>query len=217
MINDELVIRIKEDKTVRLEIREKGSTRTKLISPQTLLECIQGSLKTESICSGLLPQNVISVTMDGYGRKYITVEHLEDHADITYASTRYLNFPIPRLIFGFTVEQSGRISQVNLGVPAQGKMTAETPMFYYPFSNVQRFSLCTGANTLPRIQSLQSVQNLPYYILSLPDNDDRYSEEHNRLKLGHRDLLEHLLDKDQQYYYDQILVPMPNTTLQNFI
>ena len=51
----------------------------------------------------------------------------------------------------------------------------------------------------------------------LPDNDDFYQERGNRLKMGHRDLLEHLRDKDRRYYYDHVLVPMPNTTLKDFI
>ena len=51
----------------------------------------------------------------------------------------------------------------------------------------------------------------------LPDNDDFYQERNNRLGMGHRDLLEHLRDKDRQYYYDQVLVPMPDTTLKDFI
>ena len=90
-------------------------------------------------------------------------------------------------------------------------------MYYYPFSNVNRFSLCTGTNALPDIKSLQSLENLPGYILSLPDNDDHYRAEHTRLGLGHRDLLEHLRDKDRQYYYDKVLIPMPGVTLKNFI
>ena len=48
-------------------------------------------------------------------------------------------------------------------------------------------------------------------------NDDFYQERGNRLKMGHRDLLEHLRDKDRRYYYDHVLVPMPNTTLKDFI
>ena len=216
MINDEIIIRIKEDKTVRLEIFEDGKTRTKLISPDTLFECIKGSIVKTPVSTGLLPPNILCVKGDDSGKRYAVVEYPYDRADITYMSTKYTDFPIPRLVFGFTVESSGRISAVNLGVSDLGKLTPETKMFYYPFSNVNRFSLCTGANSLPHIHSLQSLQNLPEYILALPDNDDYYQESHNRLKLGHRDLLEHLRDKDRQYYYDSILVPMPGTTLKNF-
>lgn len=219
MINDEVVIHIKEDKSVRLEITENGKTRTKLISPQTLLDCIKGSLSTEpvKIASGLLPSNIISVTGDDEGARYAVVEYLYDRADITYMSTEYKDFPIPRLLFGFTIQKSGRISQVKLGVPALGKLKPDSKMYYYPFSNVRHFALCTGTNALPNIKTLQSLENLPNYIISLPDNDDYFREENTRLKLGHRDLMEHLRDKDRQYYYDKVLIQMPNVTLKNFI
>lgn len=216
MINDEVVIHIKEDKSVRLELTENGKTRTKLISPQTLFDCIKGSLSSTpvEVASGLLPSNIISVTGDESDTRYAVVEYLYETADITYMSTEYKDLPLPRLIFGFKVESSGRISEVKLGVPALGKLSPDTKMYYYPFSNVSRFSLCTGANALPNIKMLQNLENLPSYILSLPDNDDHYDDEHTKLKLGHRDLLEHLKDKDRQYYYDKVLIIC--TTVNNF-
>lgn len=67
------------------------------------------------------------------------------------------------------------------------------------------------------LNSLLKALNERTYILSLPDNDDRFNTQHNRLGLGHRDLMEHLCDKDRQYYYDHVLVPMPGVTLKNFI
>lgn len=217
MTENEMILHIKEDKTVRLEIREKGRTRTKLISPDALFECIKGSIKQEPVFTSLLPRNILSLKIAEDGKRYAVVEYAYEKADIQYMETIYPGFPLPRLLFGFTLETGGRISAVNLGVPALGKLTESTTMYYYPFSNVSRFSLCTGGNTLPHIKTLQSLQNLPEYILSLLDNDDYFDPSHNRLELGHRDLLEHLRDKDRQYYYDEVLLPMPNTTLKNFL
>lgn len=48
-------------------------------------------------------------------------------------------------------------------------------------------------------------------------NDDYFRTEHNGIKANHRDLLEHLKDKDRQYYYDNILVPMRGKTLKDFL
>lgn len=215
---DEIILHIKNDKSILLEICEAGSIKTKLITPDTLIECIKGSLSGFRFNSGLLPSNIISLTVDtDNDSKYIVVEYQHDNADVTYMDTVYSNFPLPRLLFGFTLSSSGRISAVKLGVPSLGKLTEKTRMYYYPFSNVNRFSLCTGSNSLPHIKSLVSVKNLPDYILTLPDNDDYYQEQNNKLKLGHRDLLEHLKDKDQKYYYENVLVPMPNTTLKDFL
>lgn len=218
MTNDEMVLRIREDKSIRLEFTEDGQMRTKVISIDTLTECIKGSLTGIQITTGLLPENTLSVAIEpNSGQRYAVLEFTEERATVTYMKTEYSDFPLPRLLFGFRVESSGRISGVNIGVPDLGKLTPETKMFFYPFSNVNRFYMCTGANSLPHIKSLQQLENLPYYILSLPDNDDFYQERNNRLKMGHRDLLEHLRSKDRKYYYDQVLVPMPNTTLKDFI
>lgn len=218
MKDDELVLHIREDKSIRLEFKENGEIRTKLVTVDTLIDCIKSSLSGICISTGLLPANALCVTTDTEkGQRFVTMEFPEERAAVTYMNTEYPDFPLPRLLFGFRIEDSGRISGVNMGVPDLGKLTPDTRMFCYPFSNVSRFSLCTGANSLPHIKSLQQLSSLPYYILSLPDNDDHYTERNNRLNLGHRDLLEHLRDKDRKYYYDQILVPMPNTTLKNFI
>ena len=202
-MKDELVLHIREDKTILVEIREKGVVRTKLIDIDALLDCLTDSMGGIQIQTGILPSNIISLTIRDDSR-YAVVEFPDEYADITYMSTTYEHFPLPRLLFGFRLESSGRISAVNLGVPALGKLTEKTPM-------------CTGANSLPRIPVLQSLQNLPGFIVSLPDNDDYFHEQYNRLGLGHRDLLEHLRDKDRTYYYDHVLVPMPGVTLKNFI
>ena len=215
-MEDEVVLHIREDKSILVEIREEGVVRTKVIDIDALLDCLTDSMDGIQIQTGVLPNNIVSLSF-GDDSRYAVVEFPDEYADITCMSTTYEHFPLPRLLFGFKLENSGRISAVNLGVPALGKLTEKTPMFYYPFSNVYRFSLCVGANSLPHIPALYSLQNLPHYILSLPDNDDRFNTQHNRLGLGHRDLMEHLCGKDRLYYYDHVLVPMPGITLKNFI
>lgn len=93
----------------------------------------------------------------------------------------------------------------------------DTPMFFYPFSNVHSDDrVCTGNNVLPRYRKISALKNFPRYLLGLPDNDDMYDREHNRLKLSHGELLEHLKDKDPAYYYTDILVSN-GKTLGDFI
>lgn len=92
-----------------------------------------------------------------------------------------------------------------------------TPMFFYPFSNVHSDErVCTGNNVLPRYRKISALKNFPRYLLGLPDNDDMYDREHNRLKLSHGELLEHLKNKDPAYYYTDILVSN-GKTLGDFI
>ena len=217
MIN-EVSLRIFQDGNVHVEITEGVKVTTKAIAVDTLINCIKSCLKSTTISSGLLPRNVIATefSSDGSHRRVI-VELLSERATVTYEKTEYDNFPLPRLLFAFNVYENGRVSGVEVAVCEEGKLSPETPLYYYPFSNVRDFSMCTGGNPLPKITSLSQLENLPDYIVSLPDNDDYYREENNRLNLGHRDLLEHLHDKDRQYYYDHVLVPMKNRTLQNFL
>ena len=124
-MKDELVLHIREDKTILVEIREKGTVRTKLIDIDALLDCLADSMGGIQIQTGILPSNIISLTIHDDSR-YAVVEFPDEYADITYMSTTYEHFPLPRLLFGFRLESSGRISAVNLGVPALGKLTEKT-------------------------------------------------------------------------------------------
>lgn len=215
---DELVLHIREDQKILLEFKEDGVVRTKVVSVDTMTNCFKDSIKGISISTGLLPEKALSFrsVIEG-GKKYITLEFPEDKARIVYEGTEYPDFPIPRIVFGFSIDKNGRILSVNLGVPALGRFNPDTPMYKYPFSNVNGFGLCTGGNELPKITSLHQLVGVMYYIISMPDNDDFYRTENNLLNLGHRDLLEHLKDKDRQYYYDNILVPMDNKALKDFL
>ena len=132
-------------------------------------------------------------------------------------NTEYADFPLPRLVFGFKVENSGRLSRVMLGVTENGILRESSQMYTYPFSNVSDtgFSVCTGQNSLPEIKQPYSLTNMPDYILSLPDNDDHFSSSHNKLNLGHRELMEHLRDKPPEYYYTDVLIPS-GKTLKDF-
>lgn len=218
MEKDEIVIHIKEDMTVHVETKVNNTVTTKMVSPESLVKCIQQSLKGKIIKTGLLPQHILNVTINTEDdSRYVTFEFPDSVADITYMETEYKNFPLPRLVFGIKISSSGRIEGVNLGVPALGKLREDTAMYFYPFSNVNRFHMCTGANSLPHIKSLTGLENLSRFIISLPDNDDYFNSKHNKPNLEHRDLLELLKDKDTKYYYDEILIPMPDTTLKDFI
>ena len=120
------------------------------------------------------------------------------------------------MVFGFLISDDGRIINVRLGVTEKGRLTPKSKMFVYPFSNVSGFHLCTGSNVLPKIKSLHQLGGLPYYILKMPNNYDYYKESRTKLNLDYRGLLEHLKDKDSQYYYDNVLVET-DKTLNDFI
>ena len=213
----ELVIRIRDDGSVFIENSRDGVKSLKAIAPESLLACIRGSLRHQGIFSGLLPKGCLSFAAYDNGDREITMLHMEDSADISYYGTKYENFPLPGLMFGFGISGEGRIKGCRLGVVAAGSsLKPATPMFRYPFGNVSGSWLCTGNNTLPRIASLHSLTSLPHYILSMDNNNDHFRASNNRQGLEMRDLLELLKDKEPSYYYDHVLLPS-GKTLESFI
>ena len=116
-------------------------------------------------------------------------------------------------MFGFKVNRDGKIQAVYLGVTENCTLREDTPMYYYPLSNVDayKFQLCTGDNELPEISSPYLLGNIMDYILGLPNNDDHFDIEHNEPELCQRELMEHLADKSPEYYYSDILIPSGKT------
>lgn len=215
--NDMLVLHITNDYKVSVETMENGVSSVKYISAESILDCLKSSIHNDGrIDSGILPQNCISYSGCANGNEFVVISFEEKTTDIIFEKTEYKDFPIPRLVFGFLVSGNGRIINVRLGVTEKGRLTPKSQMFVYPFSNVSGFHLCTGSNVLPKIKSLHQLGGLPYYILKMPNNYDYYKESRTKLNLDYRGLLEHLKDKDSQYYYDNVLVET-DKTLNDFI
>ena len=89
-------------------------------------------------------------------------------------------------------------------------------MYHYPLSNVDGFHLCTGNNPFPKCENLYTLGSLPYYILSMPNNNDYFNASLNKQGMEMRDLLELLKDKDTAFYYSDILIPN-GAVLDDFI
>ena len=213
----EVLIRIRDDGTIAVEDNNDGVRSFKEISPDSLLECINISLLRGSQSSGLLPKGCLSFTAHDDGSKDVVILHPESNADITYYGTTYPNFPLPKLVFGFYITKENRISACRLGVVGnESNLKPTTPMFVYPFSNVSGTHLCTGNNVLPKCESLHTLGSVPYYILSMDNNNDYFKPINNKLELEMRDLLELIRDKTLEYYYSDILIPS-GQTLGEFI
>lgn len=212
-----VLIRIRDDGTVAIEEDNSGIKGFKEISPDSLLQCINQSLLRGAVSSGLLPKGCISYTAHDSGERNICMLHPESRADISYYGSPYPAFPLPRLVFGFSITKENRISQCRLGVVGnESNLKTATPMFVYPFSNVSGTHLCTGNNVLPKYNSLHTLGSVPYYILGMDNNNDYFQPSNNKLGLEMRDLLELLRDKPPEYYYSNILIPS-GQTLGDFI
>lgn len=212
-----VLIRIRDDGTVAIEEDNSGIKGFKEISPDSLLQCINQSLLRGAVSSGLLPKGCISYTAHDSGERNICMLHPESRADISYYGSPYPAFPLPKLVFGFSITKENRISQCRLGVVGnESNLKPATPMFVYPFSNVSGTHLCTGNNVLPKCQSLHTLGSVPYYILGMDNNNDYFQPSNNKPGLEMRDLLELLQDKPPEYYYSNILIPS-RQTLGDFI
>ena len=215
----ELVLRIDAEKRrVLVEgTKDDGCTMVKQVALQTFLDCIQYSASQDKgISSGFLPRNCFHVSMGNDGTRDYCIWHPRLRVDISYYGTEYPDFPLPRLVFGVTVSPGDKIVRCRLGVASDEAPRESTPMYVYPFSNVADFSLCTGNNELPVYRNRSTLATLPDYLLRLPNNNDRFNPLHNKLRLQHRDLLEHMKKKEPTYYYTDVLVSN-GKTLSNFI
>lgn len=213
----ETVIRICEDGKITVERNLDRLRSFKQIAPDTLIQCINKSLLRGAVHSGLLPKNCISFSAFDDGNKEVVLLYPEDRADISYFGTEYKNFPLPRLVFGFRLTAEGRVSSCKLGVVENtDNLKPDTKMYHYPLSNVNGFHLCTGNNALPKCTNLHTLSSLPYYIMSMPNNNDYFNNLHNKPNLEMRDLLELLKNKNPSFYYSDILVPN-GSVLNDFI
>ena len=175
-----------------------------------------GYSSREYVDSGFLPEHCLHIAMNAAERRFV-IWNPELRADMMYYDIEYPDFPIPRLVFAVRMLGNGRIVECSMGVVADEAPTPETKMYHYPFSNVYSDGkVCTGNNVLPRYKRITALRYFPRYLLGLPDNDDYYDREHNRAKLRHGDLMEHLKDKEPAYYYSDILVSN-GKTLADFI
>ena len=219
MNKNELRIRIiPEDGQVLIETHTDGIVKCKEIQEDALLDCIKNSVRHNYVSSGLLPPNCLYIEIDSDGNKSYCLWYPRLYADISYHETAYPNFPLPRLVFAFHADTEGKISECRLGVTADERLTPETAMFRYPFSNVSGSDgrICIGCNTLPQYKTPHALASLPAFLLSIPNGDHSFNALNNKLGLQYRDLLEHLKDKDPSYYYSDVLIPN-GKTLKDFI
>ena len=199
------------------EQKPGGIVAYKEIDPVELYFAINGSYTSRDLLSsGFLPEHCLHVAMNSMERSFV-LWNPELRADVAYYDREYPDFPLPRLVFGVRILETGRMADCSIGVAADETPTPETKMYHYPFSNVyDNGKVCAGNNVLPRYKKLTALKHFPRYLLGLPDNDDMYDRKKNRLELGHGELMEHLKDKDPAYYYSDILVPN-GKTLMDFI
>ena len=215
MRDDELIIHISADGKITVEDIEDGIRAYKAVEPEVFLECVRSSIRTQLVSSGIMPSGTFYYAAGDGGMQKICMEFQPRKCDVVYEKTTYSDFPLPRLVFGFSLK-NGRITGVNLGVTEEGMLTPKSRMFVYPFSNVSGFRLCCGANRLPDVKSLHQLTGVMHFIMSMPNNNDHYTPGRTKLGLELRHLFATLKDKDTRFYYTDVLIDS-GKTLQYFI
>lgn len=216
----DMIIRINSERA-EVEVEQhskKGVVTRKNISPASLSNCILTSrIDDESHPTGLLPEGCIAVVMEKK-HIYYYIRYPDVYADFSYYDTEYLHFPIPRLVFCFKyLRHDHKVAGVSLCVVKDERLTLDTPTYRYPFSNVHgNLSVCLGNNALPVYKDPARLHTLAAYILRMPNNDDLYFEQNNRLHVGFRDLLEQMKAKTPSHYYSDVLVEN-GQTLKDFL
>ena len=184
---NELVLHIcPDERSIRVESTDEGVVSFKEIDLETFYDCVKRSIRHEGVRSGFLPQNCFHVSVSENGDRDFCLWNPYLHADISYFGTEYPNFPLPRLVFGFQVNQDGKVYNCRLGVVEDKPPTEDTAMFLYPFSNVGGFHLCVGNNVLPVYKKTSALANLPGYLLQLPNNNDSFNAKNNKLNMPYR-------------------------------
>ena len=183
---------------VLVEQRKKGGVISrKNISPQSLSECFLTSrVDDERHDTGLLPEGCIKVVMEKKFTYYF-IRYPELYADFQYFDTEYRHFPIPRLVFGFKyMPDAHKVAGCSVCVVKDERLKESTVLYRYPFSNVSSNGLiCLGNNSLPVYKDTSRLHTLAGYILRMPNNNDHYSKDDNRLHAEFRDLLEQMKTK----------------------
>ncbi len=207
---------VNEDLNLVVDDYRGKTVKHKVISLNTFCKMVQENIKPFKVQTGILPDRCITYREDSTGNKFVALDLGKYNVDITYENTKYENFPIPRLLYGFRLDSQNKITEVQVAVADRGPLREDTKLYKYPFSNVSGFNMCIGSNSMPKIKSLRQLFSIPYYIFAMPDNNDRYVPGRTKLNMEYRNLLEHLKDKDTDYYYESVLKPS-GKTLSNFV
>ncbi len=207
---------VNEDLNLVVDDFRGKTVKHKVISMNTFAKLISKSIEVTAVETGILPDRCVSYREDKDGNKFIALDLGTFNTDICYENTKYLNFPIPRMLFGFRLDKTNKINKVQVAVAELGHLRESTKLYKYPFSNVSGFDMCIGSNAMPKLKSLRQLNGIPYYIFAMPDNNDRYRPDRTKLNMEYREMLEYLKDKNTEYYYESVLIPS-GKTLKDFI
>ncbi len=231
-----VVVEFKDNNMVVIKYTTSRGITEKYVSFDDYAKAIASSVKVEessniSFESPILPSfDIRTIFHREYstGAHHILLVREPAPADFTlhsYNSSNtkqkvitYKKVGMPRLIFAIKIFEN-MIQSVKVCAVKAVNITEDTPLFNYPFSNVDGVnkygsgSICFGSNKIStmNVKNLSSLHSVPNMFLSMPNNHDKYG--HNLTDYRYEDLLELL---EGQPFDNEILQP-GDVTLKEWI
>ena len=154
---EEVIVRISPSRnTIIVQERSPGGVLSyREIDPIDFYFALNGScIGNEYINSGFLPEHCLHVSMNAEERHFV-IWNADLRADVIYRDTEYLNFPLPRLVFGLRVLADGRVADCSMGAVADEPPTEDTHIATVPRMKGERIiwiseSSSFGEIDLPR-------------------------------------------------------------------
>ncbi|MDD3797436.1 MAG: hypothetical protein PHE06_16010 [Lachnospiraceae bacterium] len=168
---------------------------------------------------GKMPQNyydgVIRRGADDQLSGQILITIPKQKTTMQFENTRY-NMCFPALLFSYSITNC-KIQQTQVYALKGNKWNDKSMLYNYPFGNVNTYghSVCWGSNTLPAVESLQTLDVVCSLFYSSPCNNDHYNRERSTKwkKNNLREILEKL--KQMKEFPDKILVASDRGNIGN--
>lgn len=204
------------DNMVKLTFLSEGGNIVKYITFDDFVGAILAAqhkddkIITENI-TPILPPNTIQYIELANGGYIIVLIKNKCQVDFDYGDKIYKKVGIPTLLFAFRMYQDAL--QEGYVVSVKDKIIkAETPIFFYPFSNVFKDTrICWGNNKLPAFPDVLYVSNIADMFLSMPNSSHNYG--FNSSGLEYRPLLEALEGKN----FEESILLSANMTYSEWI
>ena len=95
---------INEDLNLVIDDYRGETVKHKVISMNTLVKIVEKNVEITTVNSGILPDRCVSYTEKQNGNRYVVMDLGKFRIDLIYENTKYEDFPIPRLLFGFEID-----------------------------------------------------------------------------------------------------------------
>lgn len=134
----------------------------------------ESGIAAEQISTPTLPQNCIKHVWINRAKQEqaVYIEIPKNRWDIIYHTQRLENIGFPRMIFKYMISGNSVSLSNIVAIKDKGFIKEDTPLFVFPFSNVERDSkVCMGGNQLPKIDSIVQISTFHSVFFAAPFGD----------------------------------------------